>query len=187
MPPPKQKPIAADLIAGVRARELVDGRPSCRRRTAPGGTAERRGGLRRVGERRRAALLGEQVDRERRVAAGGEPAGDRADVVGEAAVLVDDQDRAARASAGPRRPAASGPRAGERDRLGRQRRGPAGPLAGRARRGAAPARSAPRRRRRRRATARPRPRPTPSRPRRRSASRRLISRRRSRPTTSSVR
>ncbi len=45
-----------------------------------------------IGDGRSAALLGQQVDRERRVAGPGEPLRDRADVVGQAAVLVDDED-----------------------------------------------------------------------------------------------
>src|SRR5256885_5761216 len=57
------------------------------------GGVERGGRLCRVGELGRAALLGQQVDGERRVAARRDPAGDRADVVGETAGLVDDQDR----------------------------------------------------------------------------------------------
>ena len=53
-----------------------------------------------AGERPGAALLGEQVERQRGVPAGGEPAGDRADVLGQPAVLVDDEHAAARLGGG---------------------------------------------------------------------------------------
>ena len=85
-----------------------------------GDTVQRRHRRGLVGERSSAALLGEQVDRERRVAARGEPAGHRADVVGEAAVLVDHEDAAAwlrRTRPCPHQLAPAG--APERDRCGR--------------------------------------------------------------------
>ena len=87
------------------------------------GVVQRRGHLTLVRERRGAALLGEQVNGERRVAACGEAPGHRTDVVGEAAVLVHDQDRAVRLVGG--RPGAlhlAAVGTGERDCLGRQRR-----------------------------------------------------------------
>ncbi len=49
-----------------------------------------------VGDGRRAALLGQEVDGQRREAGSGEPVGDRPDVVGEPSVLMDDEHRATR-------------------------------------------------------------------------------------------
>jgi hypothetical protein len=77
-----------------------------------------------VADRGGAALLGEQVDRERRDAGGGKAARDLADVVDQAAVLMDDEDATHRV--GRRRPGAHqrAVRPGERDRLRGDRRPP---------------------------------------------------------------
>jgi hypothetical protein len=75
------------------------------------------GHLRLAGEGARAALLGEQVERERGPAAGGEAPRDLADVVVQPAVLVDDQHRAGRLARGRRPRRHEGAvAAGERDR-----------------------------------------------------------------------
>ncbi|GFJ82267.1 hypothetical protein Phou_064470 [Phytohabitans houttuyneae] len=64
-----------------------------------------------------AAFLGEKVEGERRVPAGGEAAGDRADVLGQAAVFVDDEHAAARLDGGRPRGQQRTAGSGERDRL----------------------------------------------------------------------
>ncbi len=90
MPPPKQKPITAELRRRARA---AGARRAPARRSAIIRSA---GALPRAavaspsdGEARRAALLGEQVDGQRGVPIRREPRRDRADVRCQAAVLVD--------------------------------------------------------------------------------------------------
>ena len=89
MPPPKQNPITASFTPG--ARRCSSSSPA--RRSAimrsGGACAERRRGVPVGRHRRRAAFLGQQVDRERGVAVGGQTWRDRADVRGQPAVLVD--------------------------------------------------------------------------------------------------
>jgi hypothetical protein len=82
-----------------------------------GGTLARMAALGLVADRRRTALLGEQVDRQRRVARRREAARDHADVVGEAAVLVDHQHAAHRIGRGGERGHQRAARSWERDRL----------------------------------------------------------------------
>ena len=89
MPPPKQKPMTASDASG--ARRLSSSSPARRSamRRSLGCRAEGRRGVALARQARRAALRGEQVDGERGVAVGGEAGRDRADVLGEATVLVD--------------------------------------------------------------------------------------------------
>jgi hypothetical protein len=84
----------ADLLARHSLLHLVDRGTHVGHQTGGRRGAERADGLRVAAERGGAALLGEQVDRERGVAVGREPGRDRADVVGEATVLVDHEHRA---------------------------------------------------------------------------------------------
>ena len=95
MPPPKQKPIADERLARPtrlpisvdrRLHVVVEARRVGRRDRRQRGHARRL-----VRERAGAALLGEQVERERAEAVRREAPGDVADVVGQPAVLVDDQ------------------------------------------------------------------------------------------------
>ena len=78
-----------------------------------------------VAECRRSALLGQQVDGERRVAVAGEARRHRPDVVGQAAVLVDDQHRADRLGRRGEEALELAPRAGEPDRRAGRRCGQA--------------------------------------------------------------
>ena len=89
MPPPKQKPVAATFFPGTRRRSSVTPAfMSATNRdggTAPSAAMASNSSANDFG----AALLREQVDRERRVPARGETSSDRADRVVEPAVLVD--------------------------------------------------------------------------------------------------
>ena len=84
MPPPKQKPIAASVaLRGTRLSSSVSAGLHVgveARRVDAEICRQRRGDLGLARERAGAALLGEQVERQRGVAAGGEAAGDVADV-----------------------------------------------------------------------------------------------------------
>jgi hypothetical protein len=117
MPPPKQKPIAATFLPGTRRRQLRHARLHVGVEARRVDLREDRRDLRLVADLRRAALLGQQVDREGRPAVRGHPAGDVADVVGEAAVLVDDEHGAAGALRRRPRALEGAARAVEGDRL----------------------------------------------------------------------
>ena len=91
-----QNPTTASFLPGTRRCQLVDAGLEVGDELFGRNLAQRRGGLRRVGEFRRAALSGQQIDRQGRVADACEPARHRPDPVVEALVLVDDQDAAAR-------------------------------------------------------------------------------------------
>jgi hypothetical protein len=107
MPPPKQKPVAATFFPREPAAKLRHARLHVRHEARRWSGAERSHGFELVGERPRTALLGQQVDRQRRVATGREVPRDRTDRVVEPPVLVDHQ--YATASPACRRPGAHQP------------------------------------------------------------------------------
>ena len=82
------------LGAGDAALELVEAGAHVGDEPLRWRVAERRVRVALARQARGAALLGEQVDRQRAVAVGGEPRRDRADVRRQPPVLVDDEDSA---------------------------------------------------------------------------------------------
>ena len=93
MPPPKQKPIMPIFWSGTRrcSSSIAERMSAISRST--GARAERADRLRVATEGLGAALCGQEVDGERGVPVGGEARRDRADVIGEPAVLVDHEHR----------------------------------------------------------------------------------------------
>ena len=88
--------MTATFCPSLATLELVDARAQVCDQSLHRGLRERAHGLGVPTECCGPALLRQQVDRERREPVGGEARGDRADVVGQAAVLVDHEHRALR-------------------------------------------------------------------------------------------
>lgn len=103
-----QKPTAATFLPAL-ALEFVDSRLQIRQGRFGRQLAQGRRGFGGIGERARASLRGQQVDRQCGVADAGESPGHRADVVVESLVLVDDEDSPRGSAAGAQAACSSPP------------------------------------------------------------------------------